>query len=149
MKFCVRAVLVNTNKNEILSIEYSKKLSEYISINSESIHAEQYCFIKVTEKHNLSEERINDVLSKNIVLYTTIKSCNKRLSGNRTCVERILRLNDVIKVIYIRIKESRIFIKKNIKRKRLENADIVIVFIKKLQDRILKIFLIKHKKQNN
>lgn len=62
-----------------------------------STYAEQCCFIKVAQRYHLPEERIGDVLPRNTVLYTTMEPCNKRLSGNRTCVERILRLDGAIK----------------------------------------------------
>ena len=71
------------------------------------------------------------MLPKNIVLYMTIEPCNKRLSRNRTYVERILRLKDAIKVVYIGIKEAEVFVGENVGRKRLEDAGIEIVIVDK------------------
>jgi len=65
-KFCVGAVLVDADKNEILSTGYSMELLG-------NTHAEQCCFIKVAQKHKLPEERIGEVLPKNTVLYTTME----------------------------------------------------------------------------
>ena len=98
-KFCAGAVLINTDKNEVLSTEHSKEMPEYTPTDVGRTHAEQCCFIKVAQKHNLPEERIGKVLPENTVLCTSMKPCNKIFNGNRTCVERILRLNRAIKVV--------------------------------------------------
>jgi pyrimidine deaminase RibD-like protein len=140
-KFCVGAVLVDADKNEILSTGYSLELPG-------NTHAEQCCFIKVAQKHNLPEERIGEVLPENTVLYTTMEPCNERLSGNRTCVERILRLNGAIKVVYIGIKEPETFIGENAGRKRLEDAGIAVTFVEGMQDRILEVSTAGHEKQS-
>ncbi|ERF72772.1 hypothetical protein EPUS_09402 [Endocarpon pusillum Z07020] len=116
-KFCVGAILIDADKNEILATGYSKELPEHTPTDPESTHAEQCCFIKVAQKHNLPEDRIGQVLPKNAVLYTTMEPCNKRLSGNRTCVERIFRLNGAIKLVYVGIKEPEKFIGENVGRK--------------------------------
>ena len=107
-------------------------------------HAEQCCLIKVAEKHNISEERLAEVLPQNTVLYTTMEPCNERLSGNRTCVDRILGLGGAIKVVYVGIKEPEVFIGQNEGRKRLEDAGIPVVFVEGMQDRILKISTAGH-----
>ena len=146
-KFCVGAVLVDVDKNEILATGYSKELPEPTPTDPGSTHAEQCCFIKVAQKHSLPEERIGEVLPKNTVLYTTMEPCNKRLSGNRTCVERILRLNGAIKVVYVGIKEPEKFIGENVGRKRLEDAGVVVTFVEGLQDRILEVSTAGHGKQ--
>ena len=146
-KFCVGAVLVDADKNEILATGYSKELPEHTPTDPGSTHAEQCCFIKVAQKHSLPEERIGEVLPKNTVLYTTMEPCNKRLSGNRTCVERILRLNGAIKVVYVGIKEPEKFIGENVGRKRLEDAGVVVTFVEGLQDRILEVSTAGHGKQ--
>ena len=147
-KFCVGAVLVDADKNEILSTGYSMELPGNAPADPGNTHAEQCCFIKVAQKHNLSEERLGEVLPKNTVLYTTMEPCNKRLSGNRTCVERILRLNGAIKVVYVGIKEPEIFIGENVGRKRLEDAGVVVTFVEGMQDRILEVSTAGHGKQS-
>jgi len=77
-----------------------------------------------------------------------MKPCNKRLSGNRTCVERILRLNGAIKVVYVGIKEPEKFVGKNVGRKRLEDAGVVVTFVEGMQDRILEVSIAGHEKQS-
>jgi len=102
----------------------------------------------VAQKHNLPEERIGEVLSKNTVLYTTIEPCDKRLSGNRTCVERILRLNGAIKLVYVGIKEPEIFVGENVGRKRLEDAGVEVTIVEGMQDRILKVSTAGHEAES-
>ena len=143
-KFCVGAVLVDADKNAILSTGYSLELPRDSLGDPGSTHAEQCCFIKIAQKHNLPEERIGEVLPKNTVLYTTMEPCNKRLSGNRTCVERILRLNGAIKVVYVGITEPGIFVGENVGRKRLEDAGILVDVVEGMQERILEVSMAGH-----
>ena len=143
-KFCVGAVLVDADKNEILSTGYSLELPRDSHGEPGSTHAEQCCFIKVAQKHGIPEERIREVLPGNTVLYTTMEPCNKRLSGNRTCVERILRLNGAIKVVYVGIKEPEVFVGENVGRKRLEDAGVVVTVVEEMQDQILKVSTAGH-----
>ena len=63
-KFCVGAVLVDADKNEILSTGYSMELPGNTPVDPGNTHAEQCCFIKVAQKYNLPEERIGEVLPK-------------------------------------------------------------------------------------
>jgi len=110
-------------------------------------HAEQCCFIKVAQKHNLPEERLGEVLSKNTILYTTMEPCNKRLSGNKPCVDRILGLKGSIKAVYIGIKEPETFIEQGVLvvgRKRLEDAGIEVIFVEGMEDEILKVATAGH-----
>ena len=147
-KFCVGAVLVDADKNEILSTGYSKELPEdyYSPEDPGSTHAEQCCFIKVAQKHNLPEERIGEVLPQTTVLYTTMEPCNKRLSGNRTCVDRILRLKGAVGVVYVGIREPGTFVGKNEGQKRLEDAGIVVEFVEGMEDRIKEVSTAGHEK---
>ena len=143
-KFCVGAVLVDADKNEILSTGYSLELPRDSLGDPGSTHAEQCCLIKVAQKHDLPEERLGEVLPNNTVLYTTMEPCNKRLSGNRTCVERILRLNGAIKVVYVGIKEPEVFVGENVGRKRLEDEGVVVTIVKGMEDRILEVSTAGH-----
>jgi pyrimidine deaminase RibD-like protein len=131
-KFCVGAVLVDGDKNEILSTGWSLELPDNNPADPGKMHAGQYCFIKVAQKHNLPEERLFEVLPKDTVLYTTMEPCNKRLSGNKPWVDRILRLKDCIKTVYIGIKEPENFIEQSILiagRKILVDAGVDVIFI--------------------
>ena len=149
-KFCVGAVLVDAEKNEILSTGYSMEIAGDMAGDPGKTHAEQCCFIKVAQQQGLpkelAEERIGEVLPKNTVLYTTMEPCNRRLSGNKPCVERILRLKDVIKVVYVGILEPETFIGENVGRKRLEDGGVAVKFVEGMQDRILEVATAGHEK---
>lgn len=147
-KFCVGAILVDADEGKILSTGYSLELPGDIPDDPGSTHAEQCCLIKVAKEHDLPEWRIGEVLPTNTVLYTTMEPCNKRLSGNRTCVERILRLNGAIKIVYVGIREPETFIGENDGKKRLEDANVVVEFVEGMSDRILQVSTAGHEKQS-
>jgi pyrimidine deaminase RibD-like protein len=141
-KFCVGAVLVDADKNEILSTGWSLELPDNNPADPGKTHAEQCCLIKISQKNNLPEERLGEVLPKNTVLYTTMEPCNKRLSGNKPCVDRILGLKGAIKAVYIGIKEPENFIDQSVLvvgRKRLQEAGIEVTFVEGMEDRILEV----------
>jgi len=128
-KFCVGAVLVDADKNEILSTGYSEELPRDRPGDPGSTYAEHCCFIKVGDAHGLGDFDIAKVLHANTVLYTTMEPCYERLSGNRTCAERILGLGEAIKVVYMGIREPDTFIKDNQGIKKLEAAGIKVVLL--------------------
>ncbi|KAG7286470.1 hypothetical protein NEMBOFW57_008781 [Staphylotrichum longicolle] len=114
-KFCVGAVLVDADANQILSTGFSEELPR-----------------------------------DRPVLYTTMEPCNERLSGSRTCVERILGLNGAIKVVYIGIREPDTFIKRNEAIKRLEEGGVKVVLMddnKELEQIIFDATFAGHEKQ--
>ncbi|KAK4234742.1 Fructosamine kinase-domain-containing protein [Achaetomium macrosporum] len=128
-KFCVGAVLVDADKNEILATGYSEELPRDRPGDPGSTHAEHCCFIKVADRYGIHDFDIAKVLPPNTVLYTTMEPCNERLSGNRTCVERILGLNGAIKVVYVGIGEPDTFVKLNEGIKRLEDAGVKVSYV--------------------
>jgi len=107
-------------------------------------HAEQSCFIKLAEEYHVSEEALSDILTKEMVLYTTVEPCFKRLSGNIPCVERVLRLKNVIKTVYVGVKEPEKFVGQNTGRKTLEDAGIKVVLVEGMEDEILNIATAGH-----
>lgn len=123
-KFCVGAVLADGDTGEILSTGYSIELPGYMEGDMGSTHAEQCCFIKVAQSHGLSavraEEQILELLPTNTVLYTTMEPCNARLSGNRTCCDRIVALKGKLRTVYVGIREPNTFIVDNNGKERLE-----------------------------
>lgn len=143
-KFCVGAVLINADKNEILSPGYSMELPGNRPGDPGNTHAEHCCLIKIAERYNVPEERLGEVLPEKNLLYTTMEPCNERLSGKRTCVERILGLSGAIKVVYVGIKEPETFIGVNAGRRRVEEAGIKVQFFEGMEDRILKVSTAGH-----
>lgn len=74
-----------------------------------------------------------------------MEPCDERLSGNMTCVTRILRLNGAIKTVYVGIKEPGTFIEHNDGQERLEANGVKVEFpVEHLRDRITKISLAGH-----
>lgn len=59
-------------------------------------------------------------------------------------MERILRLNGAIKVIYVGIKEPKVFVGENVNRKRLEDAGVAVTIVEGMQDEILKVSTAGH-----
>jgi len=145
-KFCVGAVLVDADKNEVLSTGYSLELPGDRPGDPGSTHAEHCCLIKVAEKHGVPDDQVLAVLPSNTVLYTTMEPCNERLSGNRTCVERILTLKDKIKLVYVGIREPGTFIGLNEGMKRLVAEGVEVRQIEGMQDRILEVSMAGHEK---
>ncbi|CAM1506289.1 Fc.00g059300.m01.CDS01 [Cosmosporella sp. VM-42] len=147
-KFCVGAVLVDADTNEVLGTGFSMELPGYMPGDMGNTHAEQCCFMKVAARHNLpvvhSEDHIHQALSKNIVLYTTMEPCNERLSGHTTCVERILKLKDHIKAVYIGIREPNVFIRDNAGIPRLEEVGILVRILEHMHDEIMEVSTAGH-----
>ena len=106
----VGAVLVDSAAND-LATGYTLELPG-------NTHAEQCCFIKLAEKHGVSEENLTDVLPPQLALYTTVEPCSKRLSGNLPCVERVLGLAGSIRNVYVGIMEPETFVAENTGEKR-------------------------------
>ena len=79
-----------------------------------------------------------------VVVYTTMEPCNKRLSGNKTCVERILALKGKVKNVYVGIKEPEKFVGQNEGRKRLEDAGVGVEVVEGLEDQILEVATAGH-----
>ena len=146
-KFCVGAALVDEDSGKILSDGYSLELPGDRPGDPGKTHAEQCCFIKISEQHGIDEARIGEVLPPNTVLYTTIEPCNSRLSGNKPCVDRSIGLKGAVKTVYVGIQEPDTFITANSDRQRLEDAGINMVFVEGMQDQILKVAMAGHEKK--
>ncbi|KAF5675476.1 hypothetical protein FCIRC_7460 [Fusarium circinatum] len=144
-KFCVGAVLANAATGRVISTGFSLEYPRDYKGDPGTTHAEQCCFIKIAEEHNLPEERIYEVFPTDTALYTTMEPCNERLSGNMTCVTRILRLKSVIKTVYVGIREPGTFIANNEGQQKLEANGIKAVYpVEHWRDRIIEISMAGH-----
>ncbi|CAJ2502644.1 Uu.00g100380.m01.CDS01 [Anthostomella pinea] len=146
-KFCVGAVLVDADKDEILATGFSMELPGDRPGDPGTTHAEQCYFIKVAERHRVAEERLHEVLPKNTVLCTTMEPCNERLSGNKTCVERILGLRGAVGTVYVGIKEPETFVGENKGIKRLEDGGVEVVLVEGMRERIMQVSTAGHGSQ--
>jgi pyrimidine deaminase RibD-like protein len=133
----VGALLVNRKTNTVITTGYTLECPG-------NTHAEQSCFIKLGDKLKLSEEDLPENLTHEMVLYTTVEPCFKRLSGHTPCVERILRLKSVIKTVYVGVKEPEKFVGQNTGRKTLEDAGIEVVLIEGMEKEILEVATAGH-----
>ncbi|PVI05158.1 cytidine deaminase-like protein [Periconia macrospinosa] len=136
--YCVGAVLFNPSTNEIISTGYTLELPG-------NTHAEQCCIQKLAQQHNVPEEKIAEVLPPNVAIYTTMEPCNLRLSGNVTCVDRIIAARN-IKRVYLGVKEPEKFVGENEGRKKLEQAGIECVHVPGLEEEILRVATAGHEK---
>ncbi|KAE9973415.1 hypothetical protein EG327_009102 [Venturia inaequalis] len=110
-------------------------------------HAEQSCFEKLAEAKGLTEERVDEVLpDEHVVLYTTMEPCWKRSPGNLSCVERILRAKKIKKVV-CGVEEPETFVGENAGRKILRDAGIEVIYVKGLEEEILKVATAGHIKE--
>lgn len=133
----VGALLVDADTNVILATGYTLECEG-------NTHAEQSCFIKLSNEHSISEEELAAVLPPNTVLYTTVEPCFKRLSGNSSCVQRILGYGKAIKTIYVGVKEPEKFVGENTGRRQLEDAGIKVMLVKGLEKEILEVATAGH-----
>ncbi len=135
----VGAVLVDSAANQILATGYTLELPG-------NTHAEQCCFIKLAEKHGVSEENLKEALPSDLALYTTVEPCSKRLSGNLPCVERVLRLAGRIRTVYVGIMEPETFVAENTGKKSLDDAGISLVHVEGFEKEILEVATAGHVK---
>lgn len=143
--FRVGAALVSARTNFVLSTGYTLELPG-------NTHAEQCCLQKFAKSHNLSEERVGELLAADVdaVLYTTMEPCVERLSGNLPCIERILRTwrggETGIKRVYTAVKEPDTFVKQNSSRAQLEAKGIQVIYVPGFEEEALQIATEGHAK---
>ncbi|KAK1528051.1 cytidine and deoxycytidylate deaminase zinc-binding region [Colletotrichum paranaense] len=135
----VGAALVNPATNTVISTGYTLELPG-------NTHAEQCCFMKLAQQHDVTEEELGSVIKTPLVLYTTMEPCSTRLSGNLPCTKRILQLRSFIKTVYVGVQEPEKFVKDNTGRSALEKAGVDFVHIKGLEGDILKVATAGHVK---
>ncbi|KAL2437191.1 hypothetical protein ABEF95_016739 [Exophiala dermatitidis] len=151
-------------------------------------HAEQCALAKLAAKHNLPEERVCECPEFSgwtlgpepdsraeadteaqragviVTLYTSLEPCAKRLSGNKSCVERILAtrsssggsgapsttgsgVRGIHRIVY-GAKEPDTFVQKSTATKILEEAGIQVDYVGDLQAEILRVAMEGHQNQD-
>jgi len=97
------------------------------------------------------EELLLPFLPLNTSLFTTMEPCNERLSGNTSCVDRILKLKDRIKRVFVGVLEPDTFVGENVGagRRKLEAAGIQVIHIKEFEKEILEIATSGHHKDES
>ncbi|PSN73496.1 cytidine deaminase-like protein [Corynespora cassiicola Philippines] len=142
--FRVGALLVDEDTGAILSQGYTLELEG-------NTHAEQCALAKYASEHNISEERVGEVLPLHAAIYTTMEPCNLRLSGNLPCVDRIIGAktkdgNPAIKKVYLGVKEPEKFVGENKGRAKLEEAGIECIHVSGFEEDILRVATAGHAK---
>ncbi|KAF7865240.1 hypothetical protein EAF04_006217 [Stromatinia cepivora] len=138
--FRVGALLLNASTNTVISTGYTLECLG-------NTHAEQCCFIKLSQAHNIPEDQLAGVLPEHTILYTTMEPCAKRLSGNVSCLERILKLSKAgkgIRKVVVGVREPEKFVGENEGRKKLEDAGIEVLLVKGLEEKILEVATAGH-----
>jgi pyrimidine deaminase RibD-like protein len=133
----VGALLLDVTANRVLATGYTLELAG-------NTHAEQCCFQKLMEKHQVDLDGLSTVLPTEVALYTTVEPCSERLSGNMPCVDRIVAIGNKIKVVYVGVQEPEKFVSNNSSRQKLSNAGIECVHIAGMEDRILAVATAGH-----
>ncbi len=59
-------------------------------------------------------------------------------------MERILRLNGAIKVVYVGIREPEVFVGENVGMQKLKDAGVIVEVVEGIQDRILQVSTAGH-----
>ncbi|KIW99766.1 uncharacterized protein Z518_10694 [Rhinocladiella mackenziei CBS 650.93] len=124
-------------------------------------HAEQNALSKLAAQHSVPETRLNEILTPelNAVLYTTLEPCGKRLSGNLSCVERIIATragraaaNETngagIRKVIFGAREPGTFIQDSKSLPRLGEAGVEWVYVPGLEEEILKVAMAGHDNNN-
>jgi pyrimidine deaminase RibD-like protein len=152
-KFNVGAVLVDAERNEIISAGWSMDFPDDNPRDPGKTYAEQCCFIKLAQRYNLPEERLSENLPQNLVLYTTLEPRNRRTGGKWPCVDRILALGGLIKVVYVGIMKPEKFIGKMLLtavyeggRKRLQDAAAEVRFVDRMDELIMNVTMVGQEK---
>ncbi|KAI1005889.1 hypothetical protein K3495_g2331 [Podosphaera aphanis] len=135
--FCVGALLVNEETLKVLSTGYTHECEG-------NTHAEQCCFIKLSEQYGVSEDSLGAFLPKQTVLYTTLEPCSLRLSGAMSCVDRILERKYPIKAVYVGLIEPETFVGENNGRHKLESAGVKVIYVPGLESDILAVATAGH-----
>ncbi|KAI9809692.1 MAG: hypothetical protein M1825_000124 [Sarcosagium campestre] len=134
--FRVGAVLVDMDTNTVLSTGYTLELPG-------NTHAEQCCLMKFASEKGILEGELPGALPDKVALYTTMEPCAVRLSGNTSCVDRILQSlgpdGRGIRVICSGVQEPVTFVRKNEGRAKLESAGVRCLLVEGFEDQILSI----------
>lgn len=138
--YCVGAVLVDAEKDQVLSTGYTLELPG-------NTHAEQCCLEKLAKEFKVTQEELGLVLPLKCAIYTTMEPCIERLSGNLPCVDRVIRTAQRCRgtfTVYSGVHEPDTFVQKNSGRARLEAAGIGFVHVPGFEDEILAVATAGH-----
>lgn len=93
--YCVGAVIVDRDRKEIRATGYSREIPG-------NTHAEEVCLSKLS----LSDD------FDGLTLFTTMEPCIRRLSGKKSCIDRIIE-SGKIETVFYGIREPKKFVENN------------------------------------
>jgi pyrimidine deaminase RibD-like protein len=103
--YCVGCVIVDPATQKVLSTGFSRELSG-------NTHAEECALAKLqTQTPDVATE---DAESRRLVgldMYATMEPCSERLSGNKSCTDRILENGGLIGRVVLGVREPDTFVK--------------------------------------
>lgn len=131
--------------DRVLSSGYTMELAG-------NTHAEQCCLANYAAVHNVSDDRVAEVLpteaGRQLIMYVTMEPCGKRLSGNTSCVQRITRTREGgragIQKVYFGVKEPSTFVGESEGCQMLTDAGIEWEHVSGLERQILKVATAGH-----
>jgi pyrimidine deaminase RibD-like protein len=92
--YCVGCIIVNPSTSTVLSTGYSRELPG-------NTHAEENALTKLGSQDGLA----------GLDLYATMEPCSERLSGNKSCADRILEAGGLIRRVVLGVREPDKFVK--------------------------------------
>jgi len=146
---CVIVAHDGPSAPQILSTGYTLELEG-------NTHAEQCALQKLASAHSTSAEDVGSLLPAglNVVLYTSLEPCGKRLSGNLPCVQRIINTRKHnpeggIRKVVFGAKEPGTFVRDSQSCKLLTEAGIEWEYVPDLEQEILSIAMEGHRKDGS
>lgn len=136
----VGALLLQPSTKTVLSTGYTMELPG-------NTHAEQCALAKLAADRHVPEERVGEVLPTGTVLYSTLEPCVRRLSGNMSCVDRVLQTlqhGQGICKVYVGVKEPDTFVKGNNAFEALKAAGVECELLQGYEVEIMKITTAGH-----
>ncbi|KAM5445716.1 hypothetical protein MaudCBS49596_007271 [Microsporum audouinii] len=148
--FRVGALLVALPSRAILSTGYTLEIPG-------NTHAEQSALTKYARERGISdpEARLseafplpdNGAADTELVLYCSMEPCAKRLSGNKSCAQRIIETRGQgwgIKKVYYGVKEPDTFVGESDGVRLLTEAGVELEYVSGLEEKILQVAMAGH-----
>ena len=148
--FRVGALLVSFAPSaQILSSGYTLELAG-------NTHAEQCALMKLASQQSVPESELNSILTPeaNVTLYTTLEPCGVRLSGNMSCVHRIITSRQGngsggIRRVIFGAKEPGTFVQDSQSCQMMTKAGIEWEYVNDVEKEILAVAKEGHKQETN
>ena len=114
--YSVGCLIVDPRTHRILAKGYSRELEG-------NTHAEENALTKLLSRETPSDQ-IKEL--KNLDMYCTMEPCSERLSGKKSCTDRILEANRVIGRVVMGVREPDTFVR-CVGVEKLQESGIIVV----------------------